>query len=66
MAGRGSPEESRKGFITCGNGHYRRQSWLTNHMLRNIGRKRKCSERTGGSGSVVLVEEDGTQRRKRQ
>lgn len=48
MAGRRGPEDSRKGIITDRNGHYKRLSWLTNQMLFNSGRKRKCSERTLG------------------
>lgn len=43
MAGKESLGDSRKGIITCGNGDYRRQSWLTNHLRWNI----------GGRGSAV-------------
>lgn len=62
MAGRRSPEDSRKGIITRGNGHYRRQSWLTTTCSGILG---EGSERTGGFGGVMLVDEEGTQRRKR-
>lgn len=51
-----------RGIITCGNGHGRRQSWLTTSCSGILGEGR---ERTGGLGSVVLVEEEGIQRRKR-
>lgn len=38
MAGRRSPEDSRREIITWGSGHYRRQSWHKNHLLWNTGR----------------------------
>lgn len=51
MAGRGSPEDSRKGIIMCGNGHYRRQS---GHLLWNTGRRRKCGEKGPEARAVRL------------